>query len=126
VLVPMIISLATILCVELPGAILLSQHFGLNGIWMGYALSFSTMLLFQAGYYWFFWRGKRVVALVSPKCSAAPEGAALSLPGIGYPRLLLGFRGMIGIVKGARFHDLVVMLRRPVPKRVDRLGEGLA
>jgi len=64
VLVPMLISLATILCVELPGAILFSQHFGLNGIWMGYALSFSTMLLFQSGYYWFFWRKKKVVALV--------------------------------------------------------------
>jgi len=64
VLVPMLISLATILCVELPGAILFSQHFGLNGIWMGYALSFSTMLVFQASYYWFFWRKKKVVALV--------------------------------------------------------------
>jgi len=64
VLVPMIISLATILGVELPGAILFSHYYGLNGIWMGYALSFTTMLVLQAAYYWFFWRRKRVVALI--------------------------------------------------------------
>ncbi|HEY4199051.1 MAG TPA: MATE family efflux transporter [Devosiaceae bacterium] len=64
VLPPMLISLATILCVELPGAILLSHIFGLEGIWVAYSLSFSTMLLLQGIYYWFFWRRKRVVALV--------------------------------------------------------------
>ncbi|MGB3027842.1 MATE family efflux transporter [Paradevosia shaoguanensis] len=64
VLMPMIISLATILGVELPGAILFSHYYGLNGIWMGYALSFTTMLVLQAAYYWFFWRRKRVVALI--------------------------------------------------------------
>lgn len=64
VLVPMLISLGCILGVELPGAIILSQHFGLEGIWMAYAASFSAMLVGQAVYYWFFWRRKTVVALV--------------------------------------------------------------
>ena len=61
---PMLISLFTILCVELPSAIVLSRIFGLNGIWMGYAASFSTMLVLQSLYYWFFWRKKRVKALI--------------------------------------------------------------
>lgn len=64
VLVPMLISLGCILGVELPGAIYLSQHLGLEGIWMAYAASFSAMLVGQAVYYWFFWRKKKVVALV--------------------------------------------------------------
>jgi putative MATE family efflux protein len=64
VLPPMLISLFTILCVELPSAIVLSRIFGLNGIWMGYATSFSTMLLLQGLYYWFFWRKKQVKALI--------------------------------------------------------------
>lgn len=64
VLVPMLISLGCILGVELPGAILLSQHFGLEGIWMAYAASFATMLVAQAAYYGLVWRRKPVVALV--------------------------------------------------------------
>ena len=64
VLPPMLISLFTILCVELPSAIVLSRIFGLHGIWMGYATSFSTMLLLQGLYYWFFWRKKQVKALI--------------------------------------------------------------
>jgi putative MATE family efflux protein len=64
VLVPMVISLAAILGVELPGAILLSQHFGLNGIWIAYASSFTAMLMAQGLYYQFFWRKKTIKALI--------------------------------------------------------------
>jgi Na+-driven multidrug efflux pump len=60
----MLISLATILCVELPGAIILSRIYGLNGIWMGYAASFSTMLLLKGLYLWFFWSKKQLVSLI--------------------------------------------------------------
>lgn len=64
VLVPMLISLAAILGVELPGAIFLSQHYGLNGIWMAYAASFTAMLVAQGLYYQFVWRKKTIKALI--------------------------------------------------------------
>jgi len=64
VLVPMLLSLAAILLVEVPGAIFLSQVMGLNGIWIAYACAFGVMLVLQAGYYWFFWRGRAIKALI--------------------------------------------------------------
>jgi len=65
VLAPMLISLACILCIELPGAILLSRtSLGLTGIWVAYATSFTVMLVLQASYYQFVWRKKTIVALV--------------------------------------------------------------
>jgi putative MATE family efflux protein len=62
---PMLLSLACILCIELPGAILLSQtSLGLTGIWIAYATSFSMMLVLQASWYQFVWKKKKIVALV--------------------------------------------------------------
>lgn len=62
--VPMALTLAAILCVELPAALLLSQSIGLNGIWIAYCLSFCTALALQASYYYLFWRKKEIRALV--------------------------------------------------------------
>jgi putative MATE family efflux protein len=65
VLIPMLLSLGTIVLVETPLALYLSTTpLGLNGIWIAYATSFSTMLLLQAIYYWFFWRSKPIKKLV--------------------------------------------------------------
>ncbi|MEQ1900399.1 MAG: MATE family efflux transporter [Devosia sp.] len=65
VLVPMLLSLGTILLVETPLALYLSTtSLGLNGIWWAYATSFSTMLVLQASYYWFFWRHKPIKRLI--------------------------------------------------------------
>lgn len=65
VLVPMLLSLGTILIVETPLALYLSTtSLGLHGIWWAYATSFSTMLVLQAGYYWFFWRHKPIKKLI--------------------------------------------------------------
>lgn len=65
VLIPMLISLGTILLVETPLAIYLSTTpLGLNGIWTAYATSFCTMFVLQAIYYWFFWRKKPIKKLV--------------------------------------------------------------
>ncbi len=64
VLMPMVLSLACILCVELPGAIWLSSILGLHGIWWAYAASFSTMLILQASWYQFVWRKKKIKALI--------------------------------------------------------------
>ncbi len=62
--VPMALSLAAIILVEIPAALILSQVFGLPGIWVGYCMSFSALMLFQAAYYFGFWRKKEIKALV--------------------------------------------------------------
>jgi len=65
VLIPMLLSLGTILFVELPLALYLSRtSLGLSGIWWAYTASFSTMLIVQASYYWVFWRHKPIKKLV--------------------------------------------------------------
>ena len=64
VLVPMLLSLVAIIGVELPAALILSQTIGLEGVWIAYALSFCTMLVLQAGYYFGFWRKKEIRALI--------------------------------------------------------------
>ncbi|MBE0579364.1 MATE family efflux transporter [Devosia sp.] len=62
---PMLLSLACILCIELPGAILLSQtSLGLTGIWIAYAASFTMMLVLQASWYQLVWKKKQIVALI--------------------------------------------------------------
>ncbi|WIY54408.1 MATE family efflux transporter [Devosia sp. YIM 151766] len=62
---PMLLSLACILLVELPGAIWLSQtSLGLVGIWVAYAAGFTMMLVLQASWYQFVWKRKEIVALI--------------------------------------------------------------
>jgi putative MATE family efflux protein len=62
--VPMALSLAAIVLVEIPSALILSQVYGLEGVWIGYCLSFSALLILQAIYYFGFWRKKEIKALV--------------------------------------------------------------
>jgi putative MATE family efflux protein len=65
VFVPMVLGLSALLLVELPLALYLSSTaLGLHGIWWAYAASFSTMLVLQASYYWFFWRTKPIRKLI--------------------------------------------------------------
>jgi Na+-driven multidrug efflux pump len=65
VYVPMMLSVACILLVELPGAIWLSQtSLGLTGIWVAYAASFTSMMVLQGCWYQFVWKRKEIVALV--------------------------------------------------------------
>ncbi len=65
VFIPMLLSLGTILIVELPLALYLSSTpLGLSGIWWAYAASFTTMLIVQASYYWFFWKNKPIKKLI--------------------------------------------------------------
>ena len=61
---PMIINIATILCIETPCAYWFSHMWGLNGIWMAYALSFVCLCIFQASYYLLFWKKKEIQRLV--------------------------------------------------------------
>ncbi len=65
VVMPMLLNLGTILLVETPLALYLSTtSLGLNGIWSAYAVSFSTMALLQAAYYWFYWRKRPIKKLI--------------------------------------------------------------
>jgi len=56
VLWPMINGIFAIWCVEVPSAYILMHHFGLNGVWMGYPISFIVVVLLQYTYYTFFWK----------------------------------------------------------------------
>lgn len=64
VIPPTIISITSILLVELPVAWLLSQRIGLEGIWWGYVASFAALTVMQGAYYWLVWRRRPVKALV--------------------------------------------------------------
>ena len=64
VIPPTIISIASILLVELPVAWLLSQRIGLEGIWWGYVASFGALTVMQGAYYWLVWRRRPIRALI--------------------------------------------------------------
>ena len=56
VLWPTINGIVAIWAVEVPVAYILMQHNGLNGIWVGYPVSFAVVLTLQFTYYTFFWK----------------------------------------------------------------------
>ena len=62
--IPMSLSLAAIIVVEVPAALTLSHLIGLEGIWIAYCMSFCAMLILQATYYFAFWRKKEIKALI--------------------------------------------------------------
>lgn len=64
VLVPTAISIFCIAVIEVPSAWVLSRHFGLNGVWMAYPITFASMLAMQASFYRFVWRNKKIERLV--------------------------------------------------------------
>src|SRR5205085_8542494 len=55
VLVPTSISILCVAFIEVPSAWILSRHFGLNGVWMAYPITFLSMLVMQASYYRLAW-----------------------------------------------------------------------
>lgn len=62
--IPMLINISTIMGIEVPCAYLFSHHWGLNGIWIAYALSFICLCCFQASYYHFFWKNQKIQKLI--------------------------------------------------------------
>jgi putative MATE family efflux protein len=60
VLVPTVITMLAIAGIEIPVAWALSIHFGLNGIWAAYPITFLSMLAMQTTYYRLVWRKKPV------------------------------------------------------------------
>lgn len=63
VLVPTAISMFCIGVVEIPVAWLLSNRYGLNGIWAAYPVAFLTMLAMQTAYYRRVWRKRPIQRL---------------------------------------------------------------
>ena len=64
VLMPMAITVFCVLCIELPVAYALDAHFGLEGVWMAFPVTYLAMLALQTGYYRFVWRHKQIQQLV--------------------------------------------------------------
>ncbi len=64
VLVPTGISIFCIVAVEVPAAYLLSAHFGLNGVWMAYPITFLAMLALQTAYFQLVWKHRKIERLV--------------------------------------------------------------
>jgi putative MATE family efflux protein len=64
VMVPTLLSISAILLVEIPAAWILSRHYGINGVWMAYPVTFIAMLLLQTSFYQLYWRRQPVVRLV--------------------------------------------------------------
>lgn len=56
VVVPALIGVFAILCVELPAAIVLEPWLGLDGLWWAYPAGFGAMLLLQSAYVLASWR----------------------------------------------------------------------
>ena len=64
VLVPMGITIFCVLCIELPAAYMLDAHFGLQGVWMAFPVTYVAMLVLQTAYYRLVWRHKQIQRLV--------------------------------------------------------------
>src|SRR5215469_1621776 len=64
VIIPMINGIFGIWGVEVPAAYLLMGKFGLNGVWLGYPISFIAVLTLQYSYYTFFWKKRTHARLV--------------------------------------------------------------
>lgn len=61
---PLAISSFAILAVEIPSAIVLSRHIGIEGVWAAYPIAFCSMFLLQMSYYLLVWRKRAVARLV--------------------------------------------------------------
>lgn len=61
---PTVIGITSIWAVEVPAAYFLMQHFGLDGVWMGYPIAYCAGLLMQFCYYEFVWKKKTHERLV--------------------------------------------------------------
>jgi len=63
-LAPMLLSIAAIVAIEIPSAVILSRTIGLEGVWAAYPIVFCAMLILQAGYYALVWRRRPLQRLV--------------------------------------------------------------
>jgi putative MATE family efflux protein len=63
VMVPTILTMLAIGGIEIPAAWWLSEHYGLNGVWAGYPIAFTALLLMQTAYYQLVWKKKPIKRL---------------------------------------------------------------
>ena len=63
VVMPTAITMFCILCIEIPTAWVLSNAYGINGIWAAYPITFLAMLALQTTYYRLVWRKKPIKRL---------------------------------------------------------------
>lgn len=70
VLWPTLLGVVAIWGVELPVAYALAPRMGLAGVWVAYPVAFVFGLLFQATYYYGFWRRKRLTTLLDERPAA--------------------------------------------------------
>ncbi|MDB5026476.1 MAG: efflux family protein [Candidatus Eremiobacteraeota bacterium] len=71
VLWPTLLSVIAIWAVEVPVAYTLAPRLGLRGVWIAYPVAFCCGLVFQAVYYYVFWRRKRLTTLLEGNVPAA-------------------------------------------------------
>ena len=64
VLVPVIISIACIVLVQVPTAYALDARYGLEGVWMAFPITYAAMLIFQTAYYKLVWKHKKIERMV--------------------------------------------------------------
>ncbi len=64
VLMPTGIAIFCIAAIEVPAAYLLSDRYGIEGIWMAYPIAFAAMLVLQTAYYRLVWRKSRIERMV--------------------------------------------------------------
>lgn len=64
VLWPTINGIFAIVCIEVPAAFILMQHYGLDGVWMGYPIGYVVVLLLQYRYYTLYWKKRTHERLV--------------------------------------------------------------
>ena len=64
VLVPVAISIACIVLVQVPTAYALDARYGLEGVWMAFPVTYGAMLILQTAYYKMVWKHKKIESLV--------------------------------------------------------------
>jgi putative MATE family efflux protein len=64
VLPPLAISVFCIVGIEVPAAYALAAHFGLEGVWMAYPITFVSMLVLQTAFYRLVWKKSKIERLV--------------------------------------------------------------
>jgi MATE family, multidrug efflux pump len=61
---PLLISSFAIAAIEVPVAIVLSRHLGIDGVWIAYPVTFAAMFVLQMSYYMLVWRKREIRRLI--------------------------------------------------------------
>ena len=69
---PMLLSIFAIAAIEIPAAVILSDH-RTGGVWAAYPIVFSAMFILQLGYYMLVWRRRPLRRMVTRASRAFPR-----------------------------------------------------